>query len=42
MENSKDLGFVLIRKDDGTYIKLENVTIKNIEKTIPAILNACI
>ena len=28
MENSKDLGFVLIRKDDGTYIKLENVTIE--------------
>ena len=28
MENNKDLGFVLIRKDDGTYIKLEDVAVE--------------
>lgn len=27
MEENKDLGFVLIRKDDGTYIKIEDVKV---------------
>ena len=27
MKENRDLGFVLIRKDDGTYIKIDDVKV---------------